>query len=103
MTDPPTDDTEIREPDAPDPTGSESHTPRHGHAGGVPPDKALSDTSLYLTVTKLRIAFSPNTIPIRAAQAAKQLKKAYRRKKTKTSQHKQEHKRTQRQRRGRVL
>eukprot|EP00962_Isochrysis_galbana_P052710 scaffold24178_cov100-Isochrysis_galbana.AAC.1 len=44
MTDPPTDDTEIREPDAPDPTGSESHTPRHGHTGGVHRDKAHSPT-----------------------------------------------------------
>eukprot|EP00962_Isochrysis_galbana_P007828 scaffold2123_cov111-Isochrysis_galbana.AAC.9 len=31
MTDPPTDDTEDREPDACDPTDSKSHTPRHGH------------------------------------------------------------------------
>jgi len=46
MTDPPTENTEDREPDAPDPTGSESHTPRHGHAGGVPPDKALSDNGV---------------------------------------------------------
>eukprot|EP00962_Isochrysis_galbana_P035389 scaffold12131_cov112-Isochrysis_galbana.AAC.6 len=48
MTDPPTDDTEDREPDAlsrPDRlrVPHKSHTPRHGHTGGVPPDKALSD------------------------------------------------------------
>eukprot|EP00962_Isochrysis_galbana_P045252 scaffold17751_cov227-Isochrysis_galbana.AAC.3 len=44
MTDPPTDDREDREPDAPDPTDSESHTPLHGPTGGVPSDTALSDT-----------------------------------------------------------
>eukprot|EP00962_Isochrysis_galbana_P043863 scaffold16844_cov119-Isochrysis_galbana.AAC.3 len=43
MTDPPTDNTEAREPDAPGPTDAGSHAPRHGHAGGVPPDKALCD------------------------------------------------------------
>eukprot|EP00962_Isochrysis_galbana_P035024 scaffold11940_cov106-Isochrysis_galbana.AAC.3 len=44
MTDPPTDDTEAREPDAPDPTDAKHHAPLHGHTGGVPSDKALSDT-----------------------------------------------------------
>eukprot|EP00962_Isochrysis_galbana_P023462 scaffold7099_cov131-Isochrysis_galbana.AAC.6 len=44
MTDPPTDDTEAREPDAPDPTDAKHHTPLHGHTGGVPSDKALSDS-----------------------------------------------------------
>eukprot|EP00962_Isochrysis_galbana_P025940 scaffold8013_cov124-Isochrysis_galbana.AAC.16 len=37
MTDPPTDDTEAREPDAPDPTDAKHHAPRtslHGHTGG---------------------------------------------------------------------
>eukprot|EP00962_Isochrysis_galbana_P031939 scaffold10458_cov107-Isochrysis_galbana.AAC.1 len=44
MTDPPTYDTEAREPDAPDPTDAKHHAPLHGHTGGVPSDKALSDT-----------------------------------------------------------
>eukprot|EP00962_Isochrysis_galbana_P028880 scaffold9171_cov119-Isochrysis_galbana.AAC.1 len=45
MTDPPTDDTEAREPDAPDPTDAKHHAPLHGHTGAVPSDKeALSDT-----------------------------------------------------------
>eukprot|EP00962_Isochrysis_galbana_P009527 scaffold2653_cov111-Isochrysis_galbana.AAC.5 len=43
MTDPPTDDTEAREPDAPDPTDAKHHAPLHGHTGVVPSDKALSD------------------------------------------------------------
>eukprot|EP00962_Isochrysis_galbana_P039095 scaffold14000_cov135-Isochrysis_galbana.AAC.5 len=45
MTDSPTDDTEAREPDAPDPTDAKHHAPLHGHTGGVPSDKALSDTN----------------------------------------------------------
>eukprot|EP00962_Isochrysis_galbana_P030117 scaffold9733_cov108-Isochrysis_galbana.AAC.1 len=44
MTDPPTDDTEAREQDAPDPTGAKHRAPLHGHTGAVPLDKALSDT-----------------------------------------------------------
>eukprot|EP00962_Isochrysis_galbana_P010594 scaffold2931_cov154-Isochrysis_galbana.AAC.5 len=36
MTDPPTYDTEAREPDAPDPTDAKHHAPFHGHTGGVP-------------------------------------------------------------------
>eukprot|EP00962_Isochrysis_galbana_P055974 scaffold27790_cov111-Isochrysis_galbana.AAC.1 len=43
MTDPPTDDTEAREPDAPDTSGAKLRAPLHGHTGTVPPDKALSD------------------------------------------------------------
>eukprot|EP00962_Isochrysis_galbana_P047397 scaffold19371_cov129-Isochrysis_galbana.AAC.1 len=43
MTDPPTDNTEAREPDAPDPTDAKHHAPLLGHTGGVPSDKALSD------------------------------------------------------------
>eukprot|EP00962_Isochrysis_galbana_P007460 scaffold2015_cov92-Isochrysis_galbana.AAC.4 len=43
MTDPPTNNTEAREPDAPDPTDAKLHAPLHGHTGAVPPDKALSD------------------------------------------------------------
>eukprot|EP00962_Isochrysis_galbana_P022986 scaffold6887_cov126-Isochrysis_galbana.AAC.5 len=47
MTDPPTDDTEAREQDAPDPTDAKHRAPLHGHTGVVPPasrQKALSDT-----------------------------------------------------------
>eukprot|EP00962_Isochrysis_galbana_P004599 scaffold1252_cov124-Isochrysis_galbana.AAC.2 len=44
MTDPPADDTEAREQDAPDTTGAKHRAPLHGHTGAVPPDKALSDT-----------------------------------------------------------
>jgi len=44
MTDPPTDDTEAREPDAPDTTDVKHRAPLHGHTGAVPPDKAFSDT-----------------------------------------------------------
>eukprot|EP00962_Isochrysis_galbana_P029140 scaffold9287_cov126-Isochrysis_galbana.AAC.4 len=43
MTDPPTDDTEAREQDAPDTTDAKHRAPFHGHTGAVPPDKALSD------------------------------------------------------------
>eukprot|EP00962_Isochrysis_galbana_P021722 scaffold6416_cov113-Isochrysis_galbana.AAC.6 len=43
MTDPPTDDTEAREQDAPGTTGAKHRAPLHGHTGAVPPDKALSD------------------------------------------------------------
>ena len=45
MTDPPTDDTEARGPDAPDPTDAKHRAPLHGHTGGVPSHKALADTS----------------------------------------------------------
>eukprot|EP00962_Isochrysis_galbana_P053964 scaffold25492_cov140-Isochrysis_galbana.AAC.5 len=48
MTDPPTDDTEAREPDPTDPTDAKPHAPLHGHTGGVPSDKALSDTAEIL-------------------------------------------------------
>eukprot|EP00962_Isochrysis_galbana_P036514 scaffold12640_cov106-Isochrysis_galbana.AAC.13 len=44
MTDPPTDDTEAREQDAPDTTDAKHRAPLHGHTGAVPLDKALSDT-----------------------------------------------------------
>eukprot|EP00962_Isochrysis_galbana_P003840 scaffold1074_cov83-Isochrysis_galbana.AAC.1 len=51
MTDPPTDDTEAREPDAPDdPTDAKHHAPLHGHTGGVPSDKALSDMVLAVGI-----------------------------------------------------
>eukprot|EP00962_Isochrysis_galbana_P022479 scaffold6725_cov117-Isochrysis_galbana.AAC.4 len=53
MTDPPTDDTEAREPDAPDPTDAKHHAPLHGHTGGVPSDKALSDSAMLLTLDGL--------------------------------------------------
>eukprot|EP00962_Isochrysis_galbana_P052111 scaffold23495_cov112-Isochrysis_galbana.AAC.1 len=43
MTDPPIDDTEAREPDAPGTNGAKHRAPLHGHTGAVPPDKALSD------------------------------------------------------------
>eukprot|EP00962_Isochrysis_galbana_P014016 scaffold3987_cov118-Isochrysis_galbana.AAC.5 len=44
MTDPPTNDTEAREQDAPGTNGAKQRAPVHGHTGDVPPDKALSDT-----------------------------------------------------------
>eukprot|EP00962_Isochrysis_galbana_P005978 scaffold1615_cov103-Isochrysis_galbana.AAC.4 len=44
MTDPPIDDTEAREQDAPGTTDAKHRAPVHGHTGGVPSDKALSDT-----------------------------------------------------------
>eukprot|EP00962_Isochrysis_galbana_P011093 scaffold3102_cov123-Isochrysis_galbana.AAC.5 len=46
MTDPPTDDTEAREADAPGTNGAKHRAPLHGHTGDVPSDKALSDTAL---------------------------------------------------------
>eukprot|EP00962_Isochrysis_galbana_P056410 scaffold28361_cov129-Isochrysis_galbana.AAC.1 len=45
MTDPPTDDTEAREPDAPGATDAKHRAPVHGHTGDVPSHKALSDTA----------------------------------------------------------
>eukprot|EP00962_Isochrysis_galbana_P027754 scaffold8736_cov114-Isochrysis_galbana.AAC.10 len=44
MTDPPIDDTQAREPDAPGTNDAKHRAPLHGHTGEVPPDKALSDT-----------------------------------------------------------
>eukprot|EP00962_Isochrysis_galbana_P013154 scaffold3762_cov118-Isochrysis_galbana.AAC.1 len=44
MTDPPTDDTEAREQDAPGTTDAKHRAPVHGHTGDVPSHKALSDT-----------------------------------------------------------
>eukprot|EP00962_Isochrysis_galbana_P018180 scaffold5233_cov127-Isochrysis_galbana.AAC.8 len=44
MTDPPIDDTEAREQDAPGTNGAKQRAPVHGHTGDVPSDKALSDT-----------------------------------------------------------
>eukprot|EP00962_Isochrysis_galbana_P027474 scaffold8631_cov108-Isochrysis_galbana.AAC.14 len=43
MTDPPIDDTQAREQDAPGTNDAKQRAPVHGHTGGVPPDKALSD------------------------------------------------------------
>eukprot|EP00962_Isochrysis_galbana_P060136 scaffold34218_cov175-Isochrysis_galbana.AAC.1 len=44
MTDPPIDDTQAWEPDAPGTNDAKQRAPVHGHTGAVPPDKALSDT-----------------------------------------------------------
>eukprot|EP00962_Isochrysis_galbana_P030529 scaffold9905_cov117-Isochrysis_galbana.AAC.18 len=43
MTDPPIDHTQAREPDAPGTNDAKHRAPVHGHTGGVPHDKALSD------------------------------------------------------------
>eukprot|EP00962_Isochrysis_galbana_P000192 scaffold49_cov115-Isochrysis_galbana.AAC.7 len=53
MTDPPIDDTEAREQDAPGTTDAKHRAPVHGHTGDVPSDKALSDSCrglVYLSV-----------------------------------------------------
>eukprot|EP00962_Isochrysis_galbana_P025715 scaffold7958_cov133-Isochrysis_galbana.AAC.1 len=42
---------EDREPNAPDMPHADTHTPLHGPTGGVPSDKALSDT-LRITHTQ---------------------------------------------------
>eukprot|EP00962_Isochrysis_galbana_P040154 scaffold14521_cov121-Isochrysis_galbana.AAC.2 len=44
MIDPPIDDTQAREPDAPGTNDAKQRAPVHGHTGAVPPDKALSDS-----------------------------------------------------------
>eukprot|EP00962_Isochrysis_galbana_P014989 scaffold4296_cov136-Isochrysis_galbana.AAC.5 len=43
MTDPPIDDTQAREQDAPGTHDAKQRAPVHGHTGDLPPDKALSD------------------------------------------------------------
>eukprot|EP00962_Isochrysis_galbana_P021390 scaffold6310_cov135-Isochrysis_galbana.AAC.3 len=43
MTDPPIDNTQAREQDAPGTHDAKRRAPVHGHTGGVPHDKALSD------------------------------------------------------------
>eukprot|EP00962_Isochrysis_galbana_P025130 scaffold7723_cov100-Isochrysis_galbana.AAC.3 len=43
MTDPPIDNTQAREQDAPGTNDAKHRAPVHGHTGAVPPDKALSD------------------------------------------------------------
>eukprot|EP00962_Isochrysis_galbana_P050054 scaffold21510_cov111-Isochrysis_galbana.AAC.7 len=43
MTDPPIDDTQAQEPDAPGTHDAKQRAPVHGHTGDPPPDKALSD------------------------------------------------------------
>eukprot|EP00962_Isochrysis_galbana_P014419 scaffold4132_cov93-Isochrysis_galbana.AAC.1 len=45
MTDSPIDDTEAREQDAPGTTDAKHRAPVHGHTGGVPSIKALSDSA----------------------------------------------------------
>eukprot|EP00962_Isochrysis_galbana_P022322 scaffold6667_cov111-Isochrysis_galbana.AAC.1 len=50
MTDPPTDDTEAREQDAPGTHDAKRQAPVHGHTGGLPSDKALSDTSYAVRI-----------------------------------------------------
>eukprot|EP00962_Isochrysis_galbana_P052483 scaffold23877_cov145-Isochrysis_galbana.AAC.4 len=44
MTDPPIDDTQAREQDAPGTHDAKRRAPVHGHTGDLPSDKALSDT-----------------------------------------------------------
>eukprot|EP00962_Isochrysis_galbana_P048346 scaffold20106_cov111-Isochrysis_galbana.AAC.6 len=46
MTDPPIDNTQAREQDAPGTHDAKQRAPVHGHTGAVPHDKALSDTML---------------------------------------------------------
>jgi len=48
MTDSPIDDTEAREQDAPGTHDAKHQAPVHGHTGGVPSHKALSDTPFVL-------------------------------------------------------
>eukprot|EP00962_Isochrysis_galbana_P041471 scaffold15242_cov138-Isochrysis_galbana.AAC.3 len=63
VTDPPTDDTEAQEQDAPDTTGVKHGAPLHGHTGAVPPDKALSDTPLCSAGKKMT---SPSASQVKA-------------------------------------
>eukprot|EP00962_Isochrysis_galbana_P033901 scaffold11423_cov123-Isochrysis_galbana.AAC.4 len=51
MTDPPIDDTEAREPDAPDPTDAKHHAPLHGHTGAVPPYSLVPPDKEALSAT----------------------------------------------------
>eukprot|EP00962_Isochrysis_galbana_P034155 scaffold11526_cov121-Isochrysis_galbana.AAC.2 len=52
MTDPSIDDdTEAREQDAPGTTDAKHRAPVHGHTGGVPSHKALSDTTPPIVAT----------------------------------------------------
>eukprot|EP00962_Isochrysis_galbana_P025704 scaffold7956_cov124-Isochrysis_galbana.AAC.1 len=44
---------EDREPNAPDMPHADTHTPLHGPTGGVPSDKALSDTREAETILSL--------------------------------------------------
>eukprot|EP00962_Isochrysis_galbana_P012590 scaffold3566_cov119-Isochrysis_galbana.AAC.2 len=60
---PPTDDTEAREPDAPDPTDAKPHAPLHGHTGGVPSDKALSDRHRQQAVCSVPPCLPPRPPP----------------------------------------
>eukprot|EP00962_Isochrysis_galbana_P029822 scaffold9601_cov123-Isochrysis_galbana.AAC.3 len=49
MTDPPTDDTEAREQDAPGTNGAKHRAPLHGHTGAVPPDSRQGTLTLRPT------------------------------------------------------
>eukprot|EP00962_Isochrysis_galbana_P031813 scaffold10391_cov94-Isochrysis_galbana.AAC.4 len=48
MTDPPTDNTQAREQDAPGTHDAKRRAPVHGHTGDLPHDKALSDSPTTL-------------------------------------------------------
>eukprot|EP00962_Isochrysis_galbana_P005324 scaffold1447_cov115-Isochrysis_galbana.AAC.3 len=62
MTDPPIDDTEAREPDAPGTTDAKHRALVHGHTGDVPSHKALSDS----TATASRKGSAPCELPCSA-------------------------------------
>eukprot|EP00962_Isochrysis_galbana_P047586 scaffold19495_cov102-Isochrysis_galbana.AAC.2 len=66
MTDPPIDDTQAREPDAPGTHNAKQRAPVHGHTGAVPPDKALSDTRGQLS-TRTCVPFAVATAIISSA------------------------------------
>eukprot|EP00962_Isochrysis_galbana_P016392 scaffold4687_cov117-Isochrysis_galbana.AAC.12 len=56
MTDPPIDNTQAREQDAPGTHDAKRRAPVHGHTGDVPPDKALSDGATLAIITCLTSA-----------------------------------------------
>eukprot|EP00962_Isochrysis_galbana_P061152 scaffold36278_cov134-Isochrysis_galbana.AAC.6 len=57
MTDPPIDNTQAREQDAPGTHDAKRRAPVHGHTGDLPPDKALSDSAYYVYLRSMRTTY----------------------------------------------
>eukprot|EP00962_Isochrysis_galbana_P027542 scaffold8644_cov115-Isochrysis_galbana.AAC.1 len=77
MTDPPIDNTQAREQDAPGTHDAKQRAPVHGHTGDVPSDKALSDRALANRAGTWHLARTRTRTRQREVQAPSELEQCW--------------------------